>query len=94
MPASIMGPVSTLILPYLLLLLLGGPPHLATAAINIEEGGLLEDDYTIRIWDSPVLIRNNLFVGEHATLTVEPGAEVRFAPAVMLAVNGTLKADV
>lgn len=61
---------------------------------NIEDGGVLYEDTIIRRYQSPILIKNTVRVAEGATLTIEPGVEVRFAPGVMLAVNGTLIARV
>lgn len=61
---------------------------------SIEDGGIITEDTTIHRWESPMLIKNHILVAKEATLTVEPGVELRFAPGVMLAVNGTLIAKV
>lgn len=63
-------------------------------SFDIENGGDLEEDLTLNRWDSPYTVRNHIFVRKDATLTVDPGVEMRFGPGVMLAVNGTLIARV
>ena len=57
-------------------------------------GGRVSDDITLKYDDSPYFINEDVIVDKHATLTVEPGVEMMFAPKVMLAVNGTLDARV
>lgn len=61
---------------------------------NIQNGGVITEDTIIRRYESPLLIKNDILVAPEVTLTVEPGVELRFAPSVMLAVNGTLIAKV
>ena len=61
---------------------------------RIQEGGIIEKDTVIHEYDTPMLIQDDLRVAKEATLTLQPGVELRFAPGVMLAVNGTLVAKV
>ena len=65
-----------------------------TYAFSVFEGGRITDDLTLHAWESPFSIKENIFVEKMATLTIEAGTELRFAPNVMLAVNGTVKARV
>ncbi len=58
------------------------------------QGGEVDKDTTLRQGDSPFLITENILIRKDATLTVEPGVEMQFAPGIMLAVNGTLTAKV
>ena len=66
----------------------------ALADFDISNGGHIEDDLTLDRWGSPYTIRDDLFVDKDATLTIDAGVEMRFYPGVMLAVNGTLRAQV
>ncbi len=63
---------------------------------SLQEGGdiMTGEEVTIHEYETPVLVKNHIFVREGAKLTLEPGVELRFAPGVMLAVNGTLVAKV
>lgn len=58
---------------------------------DITEGGWLDEDCIVR---SNTLIKKDLFVEKSTKLTVNPGVELSFVSGVMLAVNGTLKAEV
>ena len=69
-------------------------PGLWAKLDDLNEGGYLLEDTVVSRSDSPVTLRNSLIVAEEVTLTIEPGVELKFAPGVMLAVNGTLTARV
>ena len=80
----------------LMLLIIFGVWHTVCAVdlASLSDGGLLQEDVTIPRYASPFIIRDTLIVGVGATLTIEPGTVVRFFPGAMLAVNGTLIAQV
>lgn len=61
---------------------------------RISGGGYLVESVTLDKFDSPCEIENDLIIGAKTTLTLNEGTELRFAPGVMLAVNGTLLARV
>ncbi len=61
---------------------------------SIQEGGSIGVDTTVHGYDTPMLIKNDIIVEKDVTLTIEAGAELRFAPGVTLGVNGTLIAKV
>ena len=52
--------------------------------------GVISTNDTWRRACSPYVISGNVMVGTGATLTIEPGVEVRFAEGTVLQVNGTL----
>lgn len=56
----------------------------------ISRGGYLSRSLVIRKSDSPCVMQNDLIIPTRITLTLNAGVELRFAPGVMLAVNGTL----
>lgn len=57
-----------------------------------QEGGTLTQDANWTISDSPVTVSDSLIIGEDATLTIDPGVEVRFEPQTALIVAGSLVA--
>ena len=61
---------------------------------DIQQGGVMTESLTLTKFDSPYRIASNVLVTEHVTLTVQPSVELRFSPGVMLAINGTLIAEV
>jgi len=61
---------------------------------RITKGGFLRQSVRIDTYDSPCIVQHDLIVGARATLTVDPGVTLKFAPGVMLGVNGTLIARV
>ena len=61
---------------------------------KISNGGYMGESVSVPFYDSPCVVSNNLIISEKMTLTLDAGTEVRFAPGVMLAVNGTLIAKV
>ena len=65
-----------------------------TNGFDIEDGGIITEDTYVDIYESPYLISKDLLVAKDVTLTIQEGVEMRFAPRVMLAVNGTLIARV
>ncbi len=71
--------------------------HLAASRsaspLATEWGGPLAADTTMRPADNPHLILSDLVVPAGVTLTVEPGAELYFAPGVSLLVYGRLLAE-
>ena len=60
----------------------------------VFEGGLVDQDLTLSKWDSPFTIKHHIRVAQDAVLKLEAGVEMRFAPGMMMAVNGTLIAQV
>lgn len=56
----------------------------------ITNGGYLTQSVSLSQYDTPCDIENDLIIGAKTTLTLNEGTELRFAPGVMLAVNGTL----
>ncbi len=60
----------------------------------IAHVGYLTQSVTLSQYDTPCEIQSDLIIGAKATLTLNEGTELRFAPGVMLAVNGTLLAKV
>ena len=63
-------------------------------SFSIQEGGLLTQDLKLQKWASPITVKGDVFVHKDVTLSIAAGVVMRFAPGVMLAVNGTLKAEV
>ncbi|XP_074661276.1 protein bark beetle-like [Tubulanus polymorphus] len=53
-------------------------------------GGPIYHDTTLSKARSPYKVRYPLSVGKDAKVTIEPGVEMQFAPAVGFAINGTL----
>ena len=47
------------------------------AAAQITQDGVLTDDTTWTLTDSPVTVTDSLTIAEGATLTIDPGVEVR-----------------
>jgi hypothetical protein len=65
---------------------------LPTVKATYVEGAITRDT----IWtlvDSPIVLSNNVFVNSGATLTIEPGVEVRFGGDFSLIVNGEIVAN-
>ncbi|KAI0230770.1 hypothetical protein LSAT2_018882 [Lamellibrachia satsuma] len=62
-------------------------------SFSIQEGGLLTQDLKLQKWASPITVKGDVFVHKDVTLSIAAGVVMRFAPGVMLAVNGTLKAE-
>ena len=62
--------------------------------VGAFEGGLVDSDLTLDIFNSPYNIIRNVWVDQDAVLTIDAGVEMRFSPGVMVAVNGTLIAKV
>ena len=60
----------------------------------ITNGGWIAQSVTINSYEGPCLIQNDLIIAQKYTLTLNPGTELRFSPGVMLAINGTLIAQV
>lgn len=67
---------------------------LLTTVASLFQGGRITEDMTLYKWESPYTIKQHIYVDKTATLTIEPGTELRFSPHIMLAVNGTVKARV
>lgn len=63
----------------------------AVKATYVE--GDLTQNTTWTLVDSPFVLSGNLTVYPNATLTIEPGVEVRFGGQFSLLINGTLLAD-
>jgi len=58
----------------------------------LSRGGYIER--TLRIRESVCDVMRTAIIAKDHTLHLEPGAVLRFAPGVMLAINGTLMAKV
>ena len=67
-----------------------GPPHPARA--GVEVGGLILTDTTWTFSDSPYRIAQDITISSEATLTIEPGVEVRFDGGKNLFIVGMLVA--
>ncbi|MGD8545858.1 MAG: right-handed parallel beta-helix repeat-containing protein, partial [Candidatus Bathyarchaeota archaeon] len=65
--------------------------------LNVAEAtyveGVITEDTTWTLVDSPFILSNNLTVSINATLTVEPGVKVRFGGSFSLIILGKLYAD-
>jgi hypothetical protein len=65
---------------------------LPTARATYVEGAIKQDtDWTLI--DSPFIVSNDITVNPGATLTIEPGVQVRFADNFSMMVNGRIIAD-
>jgi len=64
-----------------------------TALAQLQQGGSITSPTTWAIGDSPVTVTDSLTIAEGATLTIEPGVEVRFSSGTALIVAGVLIAD-
>jgi hypothetical protein len=65
---------------------------LPTARATYVEGAITQDtDWTLV--DNPFIVSNNITVNPGATLTIEPGVQVRFADNFSMIVNGRIIAD-
>ena len=65
---------------------------LPTARATYVEGTITQDtDWTLV--DSPFIVSNDITVNPGATLTIEPGVQVRFADNFSMIVNGRIIAD-
>jgi nitrogen fixation protein FixH len=65
---------------------------LPTAKATYVEGAITQDtDWTLV--DSPFIVSNDITVNPGATLTIEPGVQVRFADNFSMTVNGRIIAD-
>ncbi len=60
------------------------------AFADTEVSGLITEDTTWTLADSPYIAIGNVLVSEGVTLTIEPGVEVKFVNGVVLQVEGTL----
>jgi len=58
----------------------------------LSYGGYIERN--LRITDSVCNVLHTAIIAKDFTLDLEAGVELRFAPGVMLAINGTLSAKV
>ncbi len=63
------------------------------ASAQLSQGGVLTEDTTWDIGDSPVTVTDSLTIAEGATLTIDPGVIVRFETQTALVVAGVLVAD-
>lgn len=71
---------------------LANSPFFSAASATYVWGSITQDT----VWtptDSPFVIANDVTVYPNATLTIEPGVEVRFGGAFSLVINGTLLAS-
>jgi parallel beta-helix repeat protein len=60
---------------------------------QLQQGGTITSATTWTIGDSPVTVTDSLTIAEGATLTIDPGVEVRFSSQTVLIVGGVLIAD-
>jgi hypothetical protein len=63
-----------------------------TAKATYVEGTITQDTVWTLV-DSPFIVSNNITVNPGATLTIEPGAQVRFGDNFSITVNGRIIAD-
>ncbi len=62
-----------------------------TAALEIR--GVIESNATWRLADSPVVLAENITISTNATVTIEPGVEVRLVGRVFVTVEGRIVAE-
>ncbi len=67
--------------------------HQATARPHQTWGGELEQDTVLDPENNPHIVTRELIVPAGITLTLKPGVEIQFAPAVALIVRGRLLAE-
>ncbi len=60
---------------------------------QLQQGGTITTATTWTIGDSPVTVTDSITIAEGATLTIDPGVEVRFSSQTALVVAGVLIAD-
>jgi hypothetical protein len=65
---------------------------LPTARATYVEGAITQDTVWTLV-DSPFIVSNDITVNTGATLTIEPGVQVRFADNFSMTVNGRIIAD-
>ena len=58
------------------------------------DGGRVSTDIRLTINNSPYIIEHDIIIETGARLAVDPGVEMRFAPQIMVGVNGTFYAKV
>jgi parallel beta-helix repeat protein len=73
-------------------LILLGMPQYSVARVTYVQGDIIQDT-TWTLVDSPFVISGNVTVHANATLTIEPGVEVRFGKDLDLIVLGRLQAN-
>ncbi|WP_395626673.1 PQQ-binding-like beta-propeller repeat protein, partial [Daejeonella sp.] len=77
---------------YILILLMCFVFSIGLLKAQTEVSGVIATNTTWTKAASPYLIKNNLLVNSGATLTIEPGVEVRFEEAKYLKIEGTINA--
>ena len=55
-------------------------------------GGVLSNNTTLTLENSPYIVTNNLLVQQGIKVTIEPGVEFRFNDAIYFQVDGTISA--
>ena len=70
---------------------LAGSPLFSIAGATYVEG-LITQDTTWSLTDSPYVVSKDIIVSPGVTLTIEPGVEVRFGGDFSLIVEGSLSA--
>jgi parallel beta-helix repeat protein len=61
-----------------------------SGAADTTVSGIINNDTTWTLANSPYIVTGNLLVSEGITLTIEPGVEVRFETEKVLQIEGTL----
>jgi hypothetical protein len=64
-----------------------------TVTFDTFDGGIVDNDLTLTVDESPYIILDDIVVPPDVTLTIEPGVTVAFADGVSLFVEGRLLAE-
>lgn len=61
---------------------------------QIFSGGLITNQLTLRLHNSPYIIDNSVLIEKGGQLVIEPGVELQFKPRVGISIIGSLIANV
>lgn len=63
------------------------------ASAQTEVSGIIDTDTTWKVAGGPYIVKGNILIQNGATLTIEPGVEVRFDGAYSIQIEGEFKAQ-